>query len=41
MTAFPLPPFPRKGAITVRGLRPLQCNDSLPPWGGPAEAAHG
>ena len=39
MRAFPLTPFPRKGAITVRGLRPLQFVDLLSPWGGPAEAA--
>ena len=41
MDAFPLTPFPRKGAITVRGLRPLRLAYSLPPWGGPTEAAHG
>ena len=31
----------REGITAVRGLRPLRVNDSLPPWGGPAEAAHG
>jgi hypothetical protein len=41
MRAFPLTPFPRKGAITVRGLRPLQFVDLLSPWGGPTETAHG
>lgn len=36
---FPPTPFPRKGMTVVRGLRPLHVVDSLPPWGGPAEAA--
>jgi hypothetical protein len=36
---FPPPLFPRKGVTLVRGLRPLRFVDSLPPWGGPAEAA--
>jgi hypothetical protein len=31
--------FLRKGVTLVRGLRPLRFVDSLPPWGGPAEAA--
>jgi hypothetical protein len=39
MTTFPPAPFPRKGVTMVRGLRPLQTVDSLPPWGGPVEAA--
>ena len=39
MTTYPPAPFPRKGVTMVRGLRPLRVNDSLPPWGGPAEAA--
>ena len=36
---FPPAPFPQKGVTMVRGLCPLRFNDSLPPWGGPAEAA--
>ena len=33
------PPSPqREGVISVRGRRPLHDIDSLPPWGGPAEA---
>jgi hypothetical protein len=39
MTTYPPAPFPRKGVTMVRGLRPLRVNDSLPPRGGPAEAA--
>lgn len=39
MAAFPLSPFPRKGVTKVRGLSPLHQFDSLPHWGGPAEAA--
>jgi hypothetical protein len=39
MTTYPPTPFPWKGVITVRGFRPLRSNESLPPWGGPAEAA--
>lgn len=31
--------FPQKGLTLVRGLHPLRFLDSLPPWGGPAEAA--
>jgi len=40
MTAYPPPPFPRKGVTVVqpRNAR-LPIDDSLPPWGGPAEAA--
>ena len=38
-TTYPPSPFPWKGVTLVRGLCPLQINDLLPPWGGPAEAA--
>lgn len=30
---------PREGVTTVPPLARLSCIDSLPPWGGPAEAA--
>jgi hypothetical protein len=36
---YPPSPFPWKGVTTVRERCPLTVNDSLPPWGGPAEAA--
>ena len=35
-TAIPPTPFPRKGVIKIRGLRPLRFNDLSSPWGGPA-----
>ncbi len=38
---FPPPPLPSKVVTLVRGLCPLQLNELLPPWGGPAEAVHG
>ena len=38
----PFPPSPfQKGVTLVRGLCPLRLVDSLPSWGGPAEAANG
>ena len=39
MTTLPPTPSPRKGATKVRKLRLLHFYFSLPPWGGPAEAA--
>ena len=39
MSAFSPSLFPRKRVTIVRGRCPLRFNDSLPPWGGPAEAA--
>ena len=35
----PTPPSRGRGVTEVRGLRPLRLVGSLPPWGGPAEAA--
>ena len=39
MSAFPPSPFPRKGAIMVPPQERRPVIDSLPPWGGPTEAA--
>ena len=40
MTTYPPAPFPRKGVTTVQPcVARLSINDSLPSWGGPAEAA--
>jgi hypothetical protein len=38
-TAIPLAPFPRKGVTMVQPLRGFHVVDSLPPRGGPSEAA--
>ncbi len=37
MTAFLLPPFPRKGGTKVQPLRGFHIVDFSPPWGGPTE----
>ena len=38
-TTYPPSPFPWKGVTTVQPLRGFQLVDSLPPRGGPSEAA--
>lgn len=35
----PPPPAAKAGVTTVQALRAFRFLDSLPPWGGPAEAA--
>jgi hypothetical protein len=39
ITTIPLTPFPRKGVTTVQPLCGFRFIDSLPPRGGPSEAA--
>ena len=36
---FPPAPFATKGVTPVQPLRGFRFVDSLPPWGGPTEAA--
>ena len=38
-TTYPPAPFPKKGVTSVQPLRGFRFAGSLPPWGGPAEAA--